>query len=180
VTTVTAPDGSTSTSEAHQLLSTSPPYDNRQIIIQNGKPQWEQATVKGRLDLYDAATNTVYLAPASAPHQVPDDPNVNSALAEVHYLLGQPTAVGRVTVKPNAVLDGAAWGSTATRSSACSPGRRPRPACCRCRPSIPAPPSMPAAPITRRPCGGCFTSGCIRGRPPDGPMTSACSQALLA
>jgi hypothetical protein len=103
VTTVTAPDGSTSTSEAHEWLSTSPPYDNRQIIVQNGKLQWEQTTINGRLDLYDPATSTVYLAPSSAPQQVPDDPNVNSALAEVRYLLGQPS----VTVNPNAMLDGA-------------------------------------------------------------------------
>lgn len=103
VTTVTARDGATSTSELHDWLSTSPPYDNRQIIIHNGKVQWEQATVKGRLDLYDPATNTVYLAPGSAPQQVPDDPHLNSALAEVRYLLGRPS----VTVNPNAVLDGA-------------------------------------------------------------------------
>lgn len=104
VSTLTLPDGSSSTFEAHQWLSTGPPYDNRQIIIRNGKVQWEQATVNGRLDLYDPATNTVYLAPASAPQQVPDDPNVTSYLAEVRYLLGRPG----VTVDPNAQLDGAA------------------------------------------------------------------------
>jgi hypothetical protein len=103
VSTVTARDGATSTSEFHEWVGTSPPYDNRQIIIRNGKPQWEQAFVNGRLDLYDPATNTVYLAPASAPSQVPDDPNSNSALAEIRYLLAQPN----VTVNPNAVLDGA-------------------------------------------------------------------------
>ena len=103
VTNVTARDGATSTSEFHDWLSTSPPYDNRQIIVQNRNLQWEQATINGRLDLYDPATNTVYLAPGVAPNQVPDDPNSSSALAEVHYLLGQPS----VTVNPNAVLDGA-------------------------------------------------------------------------
>ena len=103
VTAVTAAGGATSTSEFHEWLSTSPPYDNRQIIIQNRNLQWEQATINGRLDLYDPATDTVYLAPASAPHQVPDNPNWNSALAEVQYLLGQPS----VTVNPNAMLDGA-------------------------------------------------------------------------
>ena len=102
MTTVTARDGATSSSEVHEWLSTSPPFDNRIIQIQNGKVQWEQAFVNGRLDLYDPATNTVYLAPGSAPNQVPDDPNWNSALAEVQYLLGQPN----VTVNPNAVLDG--------------------------------------------------------------------------
>ncbi len=103
VTTVTARDGATSTSEAHEWLSTSPPYDNRLIMIQNGKVQWEQAFVNGRLDLYDPASKTVYLAPEVAPDQVPDNPTWNSALAEVQYLLGQPN----VTVNPNAVLDGA-------------------------------------------------------------------------
>ncbi len=103
VTTVTARDGATSSSEVHEWLSTSAPYDNRIIQIQNGKVQWEQAFVNGRLDLYDPATNTVYLAPGIAPNQVPDNPNWNSALAEVRYLLGQPN----VTVNSNAVLDGA-------------------------------------------------------------------------
>ena len=103
VSTVTASDGSTSTSESHVWLSTSQPFNNRQIISQDGKVQWEQATVNGQLSVYDPATNTVYLPPASAPHLVPDDPNYTSALAEVRYLLSQPN----VTVDPNAVLDGA-------------------------------------------------------------------------
>jgi hypothetical protein len=103
VSTNTARDGASHTSEFHEWLSTSPPYDHRQIIIQNGKVQWDQAFVNGRLNLYDPATDTVYLAPSRAPHQVPDDPNSNSALAEVRYLLGQPNVV----VNPDAVLDGA-------------------------------------------------------------------------
>jgi hypothetical protein len=103
VTRVTARDGSTFTSEAHQWTSTSPPYDNRAITIQNGKLEWDQAIVNGRLDLYDPATNTVYLAPPSAPQQTPIDPDVNSALGEVRYLLGQSS----VTVNPNASVDGA-------------------------------------------------------------------------
>lgn len=103
VSTNTAQDGTSNTSEFHEWLSTSPPYDNRQTIIQNGKVQWDQAFVNSRLDLYDPGTDTVYLAPSRAPNQVPDDPNSNSALAEVRYLLGQPN----VTVNPNAVLDGA-------------------------------------------------------------------------
>ena len=90
-TTVTARDGATIGSEVHEWLSTSSPYDNRIIQIQNGKVQWEQAFVNGRLDLYDPATNTVYLAPRIAPNQVPDNPNWNSALAEVQYLLGSRT-----------------------------------------------------------------------------------------
>jgi hypothetical protein len=108
VDTDTAPDGSTNTSEAHQWWTTSPPYENREIIVQNGKVQWEQTTVNGRLELYDPATNTVYVPPASAPQQAGgDDPNVTTALAGVHYLLGQHSAIGRVTVNPNAVFDGA-------------------------------------------------------------------------
>jgi hypothetical protein len=103
MTTLTAPDGTTSTSEAHQWLSTSPPYDNRLIMIQNGKVQWEQEIANGRLNLYDPATNTVYLAPAAQPNQVPDDPSQNSTLAEIRYLLGAPG----VTINPDAMLDGA-------------------------------------------------------------------------
>jgi hypothetical protein len=108
VSTVTASGGSTSnTSEIHQWWTTSPPYNNREIIIQNGTEQWDQTIVNGRLDVYDPTTNTVYLAPASAPQQVSVDPSLTSALGEVQYLLGQHTAIGRVTVNPNAVLDGA-------------------------------------------------------------------------
>jgi hypothetical protein len=107
VSRVTASNGpATNTSEVHQWWTSSPPYDNREIIIQNGKVQWEQTIVSGRLDLYDPATNTVYLAPASSPNPVSDNPNVMSALAGVHYLLGRHSAIGRVTVNPNAVLDG--------------------------------------------------------------------------
>jgi hypothetical protein len=95
VSTVTASDGTASnTSEVHQWWTSSPPYDNREIVIQNGKVQWEQTIVNGRLDLYDPATNTVYLAPASSPQAGSDDPNVTSALAGVHYVLGQHTAIG--------------------------------------------------------------------------------------
>jgi len=102
VARVTARDGATSSSGSHEWLSTSPPYNNRLIIIQNGKVQWEQASVNGRLDLYDPARKTVYLAPRRAPNQVPDNPDWTSALAEVHYLLARPN----VTVDPNAMLDG--------------------------------------------------------------------------
>ncbi|MGI8711748.1 MAG: hypothetical protein ACR2NR_00885 [Solirubrobacteraceae bacterium] len=104
VARVNGRDGSTVTPESHEWLGTSPPYDNRLIEFQNGKVQWEQAFVNGRLDLYDPASNTVYLAPSKAPNQVPDNPNWNSALSEVQYLLRQP---GGVTVNPHAVLDGA-------------------------------------------------------------------------
>ena len=48
----------------------------------------------------------------------------------------------------------AAWGSSATRSRVCSPGPPPRPNYCLCGPSIPTPPSIAAATITPRPCGG--------------------------
>ena len=74
VGTVTARDGARYTTEDHEWLSTSPPYDNRLVRSWNGKVQWEQAFVNGRLDLYDPATNTVYLAPGVAPNQVSDTP----------------------------------------------------------------------------------------------------------
>lgn len=109
VSTVTATDGSaTNTSETHQWLSSSPPYDNRQISIENGKVQWELSTVNHRLQVYDPATNTVYAAPTAAEIDlVDDDPNATTALAEVRYLLGQHSAIGHVTVNPNAMLNGA-------------------------------------------------------------------------
>jgi hypothetical protein len=102
VTTVTARDGATHSSEYHEWLSTSPPHDNRIIEIANGKVQWEQAFVNGGLDLYDPTTNTVYLAPGVVPNQTSDEPQWNSVLSEVQYLLRQPN----VTVNPDAVLDG--------------------------------------------------------------------------
>ncbi|MGH2888566.1 MAG: hypothetical protein ACRDL8_05155 [Solirubrobacteraceae bacterium] len=109
VTTVRARDGATHTSGWHEWLSTSPPYNSRSIQFANGKVLWEQAFVNGRLDLYDAATNTIYLAPGVASKGVVgcercsgDTPQSNSALSEVQNLLTQP----RVTINPNAVLDG--------------------------------------------------------------------------
>jgi hypothetical protein len=106
VGTVTARDGATSTTEYHEWLSTSPPYEDSRLIVRvNGKVLWEQAFVNGRLDLYDPGTNTVYLAPGVAPNQAPDNPNVNSVLAEVSYLLGRPD-VADVVVNSHALLDG--------------------------------------------------------------------------
>jgi hypothetical protein len=107
--TVTARDGARFSSEDHEWLSTSPPYNNRLIRSWNGKVQWEQAFVNGRLDLYDPRTNTVYLAPGVASNGVygckrcsGDTPQSTSALSEVQYLLSQPN----VTVNRNAVLNG--------------------------------------------------------------------------
>jgi hypothetical protein len=100
--TVTARDGARFTSGWQEWLSTSPPYDNRIIQIANGKVQWEQAFVNGRLDLYDPMTNTVYLEPGVGPGQSSDTPQSNSALSLVEYLLKQ----SNVTINPNAVLDG--------------------------------------------------------------------------
>lgn len=102
--TVTARDGATFTSASHEWLSTSPPYNNRLIMIWNGQVQWEQAFVNLRLDLYDPATNTVYLAPGVARNQVSDTPQSTSALSEVQDLLRQPRGV---TVNPHAALDAA-------------------------------------------------------------------------
>jgi len=91
---------------------------------------------------------------------VPDDPNVNSSLAEVHDLLGQPS----VTVNPNAVLDGARtieftfdggrfsyWVSPNDYQPLQSADRRD------------------LLPDGKGGGGGCFTSGCLRRGPPDGP-----------
>jgi hypothetical protein len=101
VTTVTARNGARHAVEYHKWMSTSPPYNNRLIVTVNGKMLWEQTAVNGRLDLYDPTTNTVYLAPA--PNHSPDEPQSNSVLAEVQYLLSQPN----VKVNPNAMLNGA-------------------------------------------------------------------------
>jgi hypothetical protein len=109
VKTVTARDGATHTSGWHEWLSTSPPYNNRSIQFANGKILWEQAFVNGRVDLYDPATNAVYLAPGVTDKNVAgctrcssDTPQSNSALSEVQDLLKQPN----VTISPHAVLDG--------------------------------------------------------------------------
>lgn len=83
VTTVTARKGARHTVEYHNWTSTSPPYNNRLIVIVNGKMLWEQTAVNGRLDLYDPTTNTVYLAPGVAQNQSPDQPQSNSVLAEI-------------------------------------------------------------------------------------------------
>jgi len=101
VSTDTRPNGTTHTVEYHKWMSTSPPWDNRMIVIVNGKVLWEQTAVNGRLDLYDPTTNTVYAPPA--PNHSPDLPQNNSVAAWVQSLLSQPN----VTVNPNAMLDGA-------------------------------------------------------------------------
>jgi hypothetical protein len=100
--TVTARDGATHSAGWHEWVSTSPPYNNRIIQVANGKVQWEQAFVNGRLDLYDPSTNTIYLEPGVAPRQSSDTPQSNSALSLVEYLLKQ----SNVTFNSNAVLDG--------------------------------------------------------------------------
>jgi hypothetical protein len=109
VTTNTERDGATHTVEYHEWLSTSPPYNNRLIVIVNSKVLWEQAFVNGRRDLYDPTTDTIYLAPGIASNDVvgckrcsSDTPQSNSALSEVQDLLNQPN----VTINPNAVLNG--------------------------------------------------------------------------
>jgi hypothetical protein len=109
VTTNTRRDGATHTVEYHEWLSTRPPYNNRLIVIVNGKVLWEQAFVNGQLDLYDPTTNTIYLAPGVAKNDVAgctrcssDTPQSNSALSEVQDLLNQPN----VTINRNVVLNG--------------------------------------------------------------------------
>jgi hypothetical protein len=109
VTTNTERHGATHTVEYHEWLSTSPPYNNREIVIVNGKVLWEQAFVKGRLDLYDPTTNTIYLASGVTDKEVvgcqhcsSDTPQSNSALSDVERLLNQPNT----KINRNAVLDG--------------------------------------------------------------------------
>ena len=102
VTTDTASDGSITTSEVHNWLSTSAPYSGRQLIIENGKVRWEQTIVNGQLDLYDPAANTVYVAPPGAPRSGDYDPNGFTVASAVRFWLGQP----HVTVNPHAMIDG--------------------------------------------------------------------------
>jgi hypothetical protein len=112
VNKVTARDGRTHTSGWHEWLSTSPPYNGRIIEIANGKVLWEQSFVNRRMDLYDPATNTVYLAPRARTthprrarrHQTADTPQSTSALSEVRYLLNQSPA--RVKITSSTVLNG--------------------------------------------------------------------------
>jgi hypothetical protein len=109
VTTNTRPDGTTHTVEYHKWVSTSPPYNSREIVIVNGKVLWEQAFVDGQRDLYDPTTDTIYLEPGDASKGVvgctrcsSDTPQSNSALSEVQDLLNGPP----VTINRHAVLNG--------------------------------------------------------------------------
>jgi hypothetical protein len=109
VTTNTGRDGATHTVEYHEWLATSVPYNNREIVIVNGKVLWEQAFVNGLRDLYDPTTDTIYLASGVAPNDVvgctrcsADTPQSNSALSEVQDLLNQPNVI----INRHAVLNG--------------------------------------------------------------------------
>ncbi|MGH9598216.1 MAG: hypothetical protein ACRD27_00010, partial [Terracidiphilus sp.] len=98
-------------SESHEWISTSRPYNMRLIRVWNGKVQWEQAFVNGRLDVYDPRTNTIYLAPGVAPNQVTDKSQWNSALAGIQSeLSGQPQCQAceypHVTINIHATLHG--------------------------------------------------------------------------
>jgi hypothetical protein len=109
VGSVTARNGAKFTTRDQKWVSTSPPYNQRLVRSWNGKVQWEQEFVNGRLDLYDPRTNTVYLAPGVASNQVSDQPQWNSVLAMVSDLLAgqvQDPAAPKMTVNPHAVLDG--------------------------------------------------------------------------
>lgn len=109
VTTAPAGNGARHTSGWHEWLSTSPPYNGRSIQFANGKVLWEQAFLNGRPELYDSATNTIYLGPTNASSGVfgckrcsADTPQSTSALSEVQDLLRQ----SNVTVNRHAVLGG--------------------------------------------------------------------------
>lgn len=68
-----------------------------------GKILWEQAFVRGRLDLYDPTRHTIYLAPDVRRHQTADTPQSTSALSEVKYLLAQDHGV---KINPDTTLHG--------------------------------------------------------------------------
>jgi hypothetical protein len=109
VGSVTARDGARFTTRNQQWVSTSPPYNQRLVRSWNGKVQWEQEFVNGRLDLYDPRTNTVYLAPSVAPSQSSLAPGPSSALSIVSDLLRgrvQDPNAPNIAVNSNAVLDG--------------------------------------------------------------------------
>jgi hypothetical protein len=109
VGSVTARDGARFITRTQEWVSTSPPYNQRLVRSWNGKVQWEQEFVDGRLDLYDPRTNTVYLAPGVAPNQSSLAPGPSSALSMVSDLLQgqvQDPEAPNMTMNPNAVLDG--------------------------------------------------------------------------
>lgn len=109
VGSVTARDGARFTSRTQQWVSTSPPYNQRLVRSWNGKVQWEQEFVNGRLDLYEPRTNTIYLAPGVAPNQSSLAPGPSSALSMVSDLLRgqvQDPDAPKVTINRSAVLDG--------------------------------------------------------------------------
>jgi|SRR5579862_777941 len=109
VTTFTAGDGTTSTSEVHQWTSTTAPYDTRQIMIEEGNVRYESWVINGRPDLYDPATNTVYVAPAHV--LAPGNLNLSTTRAEIRSLLnGHVCPDGscsdtNITVNPNATAN---------------------------------------------------------------------------
>jgi hypothetical protein len=110
VTTFTAADDTTSTSEVHQWTSTTAPYDTRQVMIEEGNVRYESWVINGRPDLYDPATNTVYVAPAHV--LAPGNRNVSTTRAEIRSLLnGNVCPDGscpdtNITVNPNATVNG--------------------------------------------------------------------------
>jgi hypothetical protein len=109
VGSVTARDGARFTTRTQQWVSTSPPYNQRLVRSWNGKVQWEQEFVNGRLDLYDPRTNTVYMAPGVALNQSSLAPGPGSALSMVSDLLRgqvQDPDAPKMTINSNAVLDG--------------------------------------------------------------------------
>jgi hypothetical protein len=109
LTTFTAADGTTSTTEVHQWTSTTAPYDTRQIMIE-GNVRYESWVVNGRPYLYDPATNTVYVAPAHV--LAPGNLNLSTTRAEIRSLLnGNVCPDGscpdtNITVNPNATVNG--------------------------------------------------------------------------
>lgn len=110
VTTFTAADGTTSISEVHQWTSTTAPYDTRQIMIDDGTVRYESWVINGRPDLYDPATNTVYVAPAHV--LAPTNLNLSTTRAEIRSLLNGTVCPDgscpdtNITVNPNATVNG--------------------------------------------------------------------------
>lgn len=108
VVTQQSPDGSVSTWREESWQETAPPYDARQIIIQDGTPV-ETATVDGSRELYDPRTDTIYVSPdgssdgtlpqGTPPHAATGEPYRAQILDLLRTgrlrLTGRPTVDGR-------------------------------------------------------------------------------------
>lgn len=105
-TTITARDGATATWRYTNWDSTSPPYNRRSVVIENGKLQRDSSVINKRPSFYSPSTQTIYVGPRSNPQHgqelVTLKPQTDSVLSFMRSLMNKPG----VKVDANATLDG--------------------------------------------------------------------------